>query len=82
MAVMQRSLTLALSSLSLLLASCSGSAAGDSVAARAALDDEKGIEVTRYSFGARLREIVQHQDGSIWVLEDGPQARLLKLAPR
>ena len=38
-------------------------------------------EVARYPFGARLREIVEGPDGAIWVLEDGPDAGLLRLTP-
>ncbi|APX61485.1 PQQ-dependent sugar dehydrogenase [Acinetobacter schindleri] len=36
-------------------------------------------EVQRLDMKARIRGAVQAQDGSIWVIEDGPQARLLKL---
>ncbi len=34
-----------------------------------------------WPMGARIREVDQSPDGFIWVLEDGPNARLLKLAP-
>lgn len=36
-------------------------------------------EVQRLDMKARIRGAVQAQDGGIWVIEDGPQARLLKL---
>ncbi|ATO19088.1 glucose dehydrogenase [Acinetobacter sp. LoGeW2-3] len=36
-------------------------------------------EVQRLDMKARIRGVVQAQDGGIWVIEDGPQARLLKL---
>ena len=36
-------------------------------------------EVQRLDMKARIRGAVQAQDGSIWVIEDGPQARLLKM---
>ncbi|QIC68573.1 PQQ-dependent sugar dehydrogenase [Acinetobacter schindleri] len=35
-------------------------------------------EVQRLDMKARIRGAVQAQDGGIWVIEDGPQARLLK----
>ena len=38
-------------------------------------------EVARYGFGERLREVVEGPDGAIWVLEDGDDARLLRLTP-
>jgi len=36
-------------------------------------------EVQRLDMKARIRGAIQAQDGGIWVIEDGPQARLLKL---
>lgn len=36
-------------------------------------------EVQRLDMKARIRGVIQAQDGGIWVIEDGPQARLLKL---
>ncbi|MHA5057612.1 PQQ-dependent sugar dehydrogenase [Acinetobacter schindleri] len=36
-------------------------------------------EVQQLDMKARIRGAVQAQDGGIWVIEDGPQARLLKL---
>ena len=38
-------------------------------------------EAERYAMGARIREVEQGPDGALWVLEDGPGARLLKLTP-
>lgn len=35
-----------------------------------------------WPMGARIREVDQSPDGFIWLLEDGPNARLLKLAPK
>lgn len=43
---------------------------------------ETAREVARHDFGRRLREIAEHPDGSVWVLEDGPGGRLLRLTPR
>ncbi|MBC2665015.1 PQQ-dependent sugar dehydrogenase [Novosphingobium flavum] len=47
-----------------------------------AIEGDKAREVTRHDFGQRLREIVEHPDGSVWILEDGPGGRLLRLTPR
>jgi glucose/arabinose dehydrogenase len=38
-------------------------------------------EVARIGLGRRIREVEQGPDGAIWVLEDGPGGRLLKLDP-
>lgn len=49
---------------------------------RVAFDGEKAREVARYDLGRRIRAIAEHPDGSIWVLDDGAKARLLRLAPK
>ncbi|MCB2072900.1 MAG: PQQ-dependent sugar dehydrogenase [Novosphingobium sp.] len=52
---------------------------------RVAIDGEKAREVSRYHMDHRIRAIAEHEDGSIWVLEDGrnmSSSRLLKLTPR
>ena len=38
-------------------------------------------EVGRIALGARIREVEQGPDGTIWVLEDGPAGRLVRLDP-
>ncbi len=38
-------------------------------------------EVKRYPMGRRIREVEQGPDGALWLLEDGANARLLKLTP-
>ncbi|MBW8783583.1 MAG: PQQ-dependent sugar dehydrogenase [Novosphingobium sp.] len=48
---------------------------------RVAFDGVHAREVGRTSFGHRLREIVEGADGSMWILEDGPGGRLLRLDP-
>lgn len=51
---------------------------------RIELDGENAREVERYEMGARIRNLTQGPDGSIWVLEDergSSQGRLLKLTP-
>ncbi len=40
-----------------------------------------GSEVARYPMGSRIREVEQGPDGAIWLLEDGANARLLRLTP-
>ena len=38
-------------------------------------------ELERFEWGARVREVEQAPDGSLWVLEDSPSGRLVRLAP-
>jgi aldose sugar dehydrogenase len=38
-------------------------------------------EAARYPMGQRIREVEQGPDGALWLLEDGSNARLLKLTP-
>ncbi|MEE4289601.1 MAG: PQQ-dependent sugar dehydrogenase [Erythrobacter sp.] len=47
---------------------------------RVAFDGESPSEQARYDFGERLRSIDVAPDGAIWVAEDGPDARLLRLS--
>ncbi|MDT7933858.1 MAG: PQQ-dependent sugar dehydrogenase [Sphingomonadaceae bacterium] len=49
---------------------------------RIAREGDHLIEVERYAFDNRLREIREGPDGALWVLEDGPTGRLLKLTPK
>lgn len=48
---------------------------------RIAFNGVQGAEAARYAMGQRIREVEQGPDGAIWVLEDGANARLLKLTP-
>lgn len=51
---------------------------------RVALDGEKAREVARTPMPHRVREIVEREDGSVWLLEDGQErgaGRLLRLSP-
>jgi len=48
---------------------------------RVEIDGDTAIEAERYDMGARIREVEQGPDGSIWVLEDNDGGRLLKLTP-
>lgn len=38
-------------------------------------------EAERFAMGARIRDVEQAPDGSLWVLEDGKNANLLRLVP-
>ncbi len=38
-------------------------------------------EAARYEFPNRLRDIAEAPDGSLWVIEDGEEGRLLRLTP-
>lgn len=49
---------------------------------RVSFDDRKPREVDRFPMNARIREVEQGPDGSIWVLEDGESGgKLVKLIP-
>lgn len=45
-------------------------------------DKSSATEDERYDMGNRLRDIIEAEDGSLWVLEDGPRGRLLRLTPK
>ena len=47
---------------------------------RVTIDGEAGTETGRYELGGRLRSVDQAPDGSIWVAEDGPEGRILKVS--
>ena len=46
------------------------------------INGDSAREATRYDMGERIREVEQGPDGAVWLLEDGDNARLLKLTPR
>lgn len=48
---------------------------------RIRFDGVRASEYARYPMGQRIREVEQGPDGAIWLLEDGANARLLKLTP-
>ena len=48
---------------------------------RVVFDGEKAEEAERYPLNIRIREIEQGPDGLIWMLEDGPDGRLMRLSP-
>ncbi|MBV7264749.1 PQQ-dependent sugar dehydrogenase [Erythrobacter ani] len=45
-----------------------------------AIDGDEASEVARYDMEGRIRSIEEGPDGSIWVAEDGPEGRVLKLS--
>jgi aldose sugar dehydrogenase len=49
---------------------------------RVRLNGTTGAEAQRLALGARIREVEQGPDGAVWVLEDAPTGRLLKLTPK
>lgn len=53
---------------------------GSSVIVRVGINGEKAAELARHPMPQRLREIEQAPDGAIWVLEDGKDARMLRLS--
>ncbi len=48
---------------------------------RVRLDGANATEVERIDLGMRIRAVAQGPDGAIWVLEDRPSARLIRLDP-
>ncbi|MBO9518698.1 MAG: PQQ-dependent sugar dehydrogenase [Porphyrobacter sp.] len=48
---------------------------------RVKLANDKGTEEARTKFDKRLRDIVEATDGSLYVIEDGANGRLLQLTP-
>lgn len=48
---------------------------------RVDIDGTEAIRADQWEMGERIREVEQGPDGSIWLLEDGPSGRLLKLTP-
>ncbi len=49
---------------------------------RVAFDGDKAREAERFDMGNRIREVEQGPDGALWLLEDGANAKLLKLTPK
>ncbi|MEA3045862.1 MAG: aldose sugar dehydrogenase [Sphingomonadales bacterium] len=49
---------------------------------RADIDGANAAKADQWDMGARIREVEQAPDGSVWLLEDGPRGRLLRLTPR
>jgi len=54
---------------------------GPKVIVRVAFEGTRAREVARYTTQGRNRAIVEGPDGALWLLENGPGGRLLKLVP-
>lgn len=54
---------------------------GGEALVRVKIDGEKAEKADHWDMGNRIREVEQAADGSIWLLEDGPKGRMLKLTP-
>ena len=49
---------------------------------RVEISGDAAREAERFDMGKRIRAVQQGPRGAIWLLEDGPGGRLLKLTPR
>ena len=49
---------------------------------RVRIEGDSAVEMERIDFGKRLRDIAEAADGSLWVIEDGKEGRLLRLTPQ
>ncbi|MFZ9395094.1 MAG: PQQ-dependent sugar dehydrogenase [Erythrobacter sp.] len=49
---------------------------------RVNIDGDTASEAARYKLGGRLRSVDEAPDGALWVLEDGADARLLKVTAK
>ncbi len=58
-----------------------GALAGEGII-RVGFDESGGAEqLDRWDFDMRVRDVETAPDGSVWVIEDGSGARLLRLSP-
>ena len=48
---------------------------------RVEFEGEDAREAERFEMDERIREVEQGPDGDLWLLEDGDDARLLRLTP-
>ena len=55
---------------------------GANALVRVAIDGDRAREVERVALGERIRAVEQGPDGALYVLEDGPGGRLLKLTAK
>ena len=49
---------------------------------RVQIDGDTAREAERFDMGQRIRQVVQGPDGDLWLIEDGKNARLLRLSPK
>jgi glucose/arabinose dehydrogenase len=54
---------------------------GGEALVRVKVNGESVDKADHWPMGARIREVEQGPDGAVWLLEDGPEGRLLKLTP-
>lgn len=54
---------------------------GGQALVRVKIDGENASKADHWDMGTRIREVEQAPDGSVWLLEDGPKGRMLKLTP-
>lgn len=54
---------------------------GGEALVRVKVNGENAEKADHWPMGARIREVEQGPDGAVWLLEDGPEGRLLKLTP-
>ncbi len=47
---------------------------------RVDIDETKAIEAERFTWGQRIRDVEEGPDGTLWVIEDGPKGRLIRLS--
>ena len=49
---------------------------------RMQIDGDKLTKSDRWDFGTRVREVEVRDDGSVWLLTDGDDGKLVKLVPK
>ncbi len=49
---------------------------------RIVVNGDNAVEAQRFVMGRRIRGIEQGPEGNLWIIEDGPEGRLVKLTPR
>jgi glucose/arabinose dehydrogenase len=49
---------------------------------RIVVNGDNAVEAQRFVMGRRIRGIEQGPAGNLWIIEDGPEGRLVKLTPR
>ncbi|HMN52992.1 MAG TPA: PQQ-dependent sugar dehydrogenase [Sphingopyxis sp.] len=49
---------------------------------RMAIDGDRLHKADRWDFGQRIREVEVREDGSVWLLSDGKDGKLLELVPK
>ena len=49
---------------------------------RMSIDDDTLHKADRWDFGQRIREVEVREDGSVWLLSDGKDGKLLELVPK